>query len=186
MNTYAYAICGRIASGKSIVSRSLAQRHEWDMVSFGDFVRITARKKGLGNDRETLQDLGSRLFAELGPVGILEAARSVCRARSEVQVIDGIRHVDVWNAARAAYDGAALLYLESPLEQRYHRYCSRHGLTAEAFSLADFTRLDRQPIETGIDTLRPHAEAIINADLSMTTFIDEIDRLVARNELRRG
>lgn len=175
MTTYAYSICGRIASGKSTVSRLLAERHGWDLVSFGAFVRMRAREQELGQDRRTLQELGSRLFSELGPAGILEAARSACTARSDVQVVDGIRHEDVWRAARAVYDGVALLFLESQLEQRYRRYCSRHGLAEEEFSLADFQMLDEQPIEAGIETLRSHADRVFSADTSLPQLMEEIE-----------
>jgi dephospho-CoA kinase len=184
MITYAYSISGRIASGKSTVSRLLAERRGWDLVSFGDFVRMTARERGLSTDRRTLQELGSTLLGELGPVGILESARAACNARSEVQVIDGIRHVDVWNAVRGAYHATALIYLESQFPQRYHRYRNRHGLAEDDFSVSDFASLDQQAIEAGIETLLPHADAIFSADLPLPTLMEEIERFIDESDAR--
>lgn len=97
-----------------------------------------------------------------------------------MQVIDGIRHVDVWHAVQATYDGAALFFLDSPLEQRYHRYRARHGYSEDEFSLAQFTDLARHPIEAGIGELRAHADAAFDASLPLSALVDEIDHLISR------
>jgi adenylate kinase family enzyme len=55
------ALTGRAASGKSTISRELSRRTGWVRVSYGEWVRAEAVRRGLDESRESLQILGAEL-----------------------------------------------------------------------------------------------------------------------------
>ena len=91
---------GAIGSGKSSVSRAVAENLGWPCASFGDYVRKVASQRGLGQTRETLQTVGTSLIES----GLEEFCRSVL---SQVEwsigqslIVDGVRHVEALQTLR--------------------------------------------------------------------------------------
>jgi dephospho-CoA kinase len=89
------AISGPIASGKSSIATLLAQRLAWPCVSFGGFVRQTARARRLPESREILQPIGAELInsdPRTFCLGVLSQAK--LKSSSSI-VLDGVRHLEV-------------------------------------------------------------------------------------------
>lgn len=83
---------GKIGSGKTTVSSSLAKMLNWSRMSFGDYVRATARQRGLAESREVLQRLGESLLAT-DAEGFCRAALAQADWKSgQPLIIDGVRH----------------------------------------------------------------------------------------------
>jgi dephospho-CoA kinase len=134
-------IAGPIASGKSTFARSLAGRHSFKLIGFGEYVRRVARARGLdAADRRVLQDLGQSLvdqdvksFVE----GVFDHANF---SPAERILLDGIRHETVWDEiiAFAASQGssAKLIFLEMPEEERQRRLSMR-GLSEDQANAQD-------------------------------------------------
>lgn len=89
-------LSGVIASGKSTVALGFSEEMGWKYVSFGDFVRKTAKERGFDpNDRKILQEIGADL--------INDDLEGFCKAVLEQEnwgtgeplIIDGVRHVEV-------------------------------------------------------------------------------------------
>jgi dephospho-CoA kinase len=174
----AIAVSGRIGSGKSSVVRRLSSRHGWGTISFGAFVRSEVVRLGLKPSREELQSVGESLFRTHGPEGILRAAIEATHPDTQVHLIDGIRHVTVWDAVQSTYDESLLIFLDASERERYRRFLTRLDPAEATPSFEAFLVIDRQPIEQGIDGLRDKAGAILDAGAAEEVVTDRADELI--------
>jgi hypothetical protein len=87
---------GRMTSGKTSVTKALAQRLGWPRVAFGDYVRAQLVQRG-GDpaSREALQNLGQRLVDEDVEGFVREVLCSGGFRPGDNLLIDGVRHVDI-------------------------------------------------------------------------------------------
>lgn len=86
---------GRIKSGKTTLSKYLAESLDLPRVSFGDYVRNVAKKQGLSESRETLQSIGASLIRK-DPEGFCRnVLKQVDWKPGQSLLIDGIRHAEV-------------------------------------------------------------------------------------------
>ena len=118
---------GRIASGKSAISKALAADIGCRRVSFGDYVRKMAAEQGLAPTREVLQSLGEELEAA--------DVKRFCRAvidsakwqSGSSLVIDGIRHVQVLKSLRSLVEPTPLIlvFVEADDSVRTSRLAER-------------------------------------------------------------
>jgi cytidylate kinase len=158
-------IAGQIGSGKSSLARELCKRLNGKLISFGSFVRSEANRRGIRIDRAALQRLGEDLIAELGPD---EFVRQVLYSDSITSsiVIDGIRHVEIWQAIRSIAPGSILVYLDVPDEIRIARLQQRDNLDIDSIKLAML-----HPMEKNIPLLRQYSNLVL--------FDDSIESMVA-------
>lgn len=99
MTAIAVALAGRIGSGKTSVAVALADRLGWQRVGFGDYVRSEATRRGLNpGSREVLQELGEELLRRDLDGFCRAVLAQADRAPDHGLVIDGVRHVAVFDA----------------------------------------------------------------------------------------
>ena len=114
MKPIVLGFAGKIASGKSTLSKEISQHLGWQYISFGDYVRTVARSRNLEESREVLQNLGASLI----DLGVEKFCQSVLAQVNwkplQPLVIDGIRHVEVVKILRR---------IISPLEFRLVFIC---------------------------------------------------------------
>lgn len=116
MTSLVACFSGRIGSGKTSVSRAVAEALGAAWTGFGDFVRATATARSLdASSREVLQDLGAQLIREHGSAWLCEQV--IARAGwdgLQPLVIDGVRHVDVLDeiARQLAAHRTVLIHLD--------------------------------------------------------------------------
>ncbi|MDE2851193.1 MAG: hypothetical protein OXP74_11330 [Acidobacteriota bacterium] len=170
---------GKIGSGKTSISRSVARWLECGRASFGGYLRdeITLRG-GDPNCRKSLQDLGlSR---------ITQDAESFCRdvlaaggfVRGEDFVLDGVRHVAVVpHLVRIGSPSQVrLIFLEAAGELRSVRV----GERSEG-DWADFDRATRHLVEADMDAGLPAvADAIVDSSLREQDVFRECVGLIQR------
>ena len=128
------AFAGLMASGKSTISRKLAEDLGWTRVSFGDEIRTIARERGLGDGLDDLQALGEELVArDPGDLcrRVLDAA---AWSIGMPLIVDGIRHRTVLSELRVliAPDPVQLVYVGTPLEVRRSRLKERGVVDIES------------------------------------------------------
>jgi adenylate kinase family enzyme len=153
---------GGTGSGKTTISRKLADLIGWRWASFGDFVRREARRRKLSTDIRSLQELGESMV-EAG-------ARAFCAkfleeaewSRGEGIVIDGLRHLSVLNELKAiaAPVEVVLLVLDVSRTQRRQRLLSR-GYSGDPLAI------EEHRIESDVTSILP-GQASLRVDGSLT------------------
>lgn len=143
------AFSGQIASGKSTLSKLLADKTGWSRFSFGDYVRMCAKNIGLdANDRETLQDLGVCLSKRPEPFvrGFLEWTGT-----PENMIIDGIRHFSIFLALKAqVHEPIRLAFVDTPSQTAQDRYSG------------DLAQARGHAVESDVEALKDHADWVLN------------------------
>jgi len=101
MRSLILTFSGPIGSGKSTLSKSVAQSLGWKHSSFGHYVRELASQRGVGNSREALQRLGASLIEEKGWDNFCRSVLAqVDWAAGQNIVLDGIRHIEALDSLR--------------------------------------------------------------------------------------
>ena len=96
MNGIILGFSGSMASGKTSLSKEIANYFNWPRVSFGDFVRSVARNDGLDDSsREILQEVGESLIKENVVKFCEDVIKQIDWSPGQSLVIDGIRHEEV-------------------------------------------------------------------------------------------
>jgi len=91
---------GRIKSGKTTISKAVAESLGIEHASFGDFVRYEATRRGVDPEsRHNLQAIGESLIEERGwPQFCRDVLQHAGWKHSHPIIVDGIRHVNAVNA----------------------------------------------------------------------------------------
>ncbi|MDA9433524.1 hypothetical protein [Bradyrhizobium sp. CCBAU 51627] len=170
-------LSGQIGSGKSSVTTAIAAALGWRRAGFGDYLRSeVARLGGDPNDRKALQDLGQRLVEDDSAAFCRCVLASGGFHPGDDFVIDGIRHVAIFDilAAVGKPSQPRLLFLGAPAATRNARVQSRDD--AE-----DFARASRHRVETELqDELPRRADAVIDANQPLDRVVAESLELVRR------
>lgn len=172
MKDVVICLSGGIGSGKSEVSRQLAERLACARASFGDYVRSVARSRGIEENRECLQALGEEL--------VTDNLRSFCAAvlkmanwqPRSVLVLDGIRHIEALEMVRELVSPVQviLVHLGTPDEVRAARLSRSRPRDA-----AQLPALDQHPTEVQVrDRLRERADIVLDGTLSVGSLVDSI------------
>lgn len=85
------AFSGKIGSGKSSISKSIAEIIDFQWVSFGGYVRKIATEKDIEPSRINLQDLGESLIRDNSYQFCLNVLNQA-PVSGKPLVVDGIRH----------------------------------------------------------------------------------------------
>jgi dephospho-CoA kinase len=111
------AFSGSIGSGKSTLSLSVTKALNWPYNSFGNYVRTVALRRGLGESREALQEVGESLIQE----GWEQFCKSVLAQTTwepgEPLVVDGVRHVEAVEMLRLLVVPSELLLIHIGLNE---------------------------------------------------------------------
>jgi len=122
------AIGGRIGSGKTTLSLSLSSELGFKYVSFGDYVRRIATKRGVDpTSREELQLIGESLIRNGEKDFCNSVLKSVEWTSGESLVIEGIRHKRILKEIRklAFPTRVIFIFLQVPEDVRKRRIESR-------------------------------------------------------------
>ncbi|MGD0992144.1 MAG: AAA family ATPase [Gemmatimonadales bacterium] len=176
----AAAVCGRICSGKSTLTRDLASSYGWSIVSFGSYIRQVAEHDSLPPTREHLQSIGESLLTHLGPDGLLSRVLEAQRPSGTVHLIDGVRHVSVLRSVEKTYS-TLVIFLDPPGDTRFKRFLAREGLGDGAASHLLFEEINNHAIENGVEGLKPHADLVLEGELSRREALEIVVRLLRRH-----
>jgi dephospho-CoA kinase len=175
--TSAFAVCGKIGSGKTSILRELERIHGWNTVSFGAYVKSLISDPDVS--REDYQNLGQELFCRRGPQGLLQDALNFSRPKSSVHLIDGVRHVSVVTALRRVYSRTIVLFLKVDDQTRYERFLARSESDAQ-LSYDEFCKICNHPIEQGIDGIAGVSDAIINTSCEFSQVIAAVEMIAMK------
>jgi dephospho-CoA kinase len=158
------ALAGPMGSGKSTVSRALAEKLNAKILGFGDYVRVCARELGLDpDDRTELQDLGQRLVVNDPVAFVRNAIQWAGYQHGKRIVLDGVRHEIVWDAIPSAIgienaERVLLIYLDVPADERTDRLRAR-GISDDAI-----VSFNAHPSESDLkQRLSPKADILLDS-----------------------
>jgi cytidylate kinase len=173
LQTVIIAVAGPMGVGKTTMCQALAGRLGWPSVSFGDFVRAEAMRRGLPNTRDELQRLGQELVR--APEELVGAVvRGADRRHGQGIVVDGVRHIAIVRALRDIGGRRfALFFLDAPRSVRLERWAQR-GKTLE-----EYERAERHPVEAELPRVRASADWVVDASPSSEAVVDTMLALFA-------
>ncbi len=168
---------GQIGSGKSSVSAVVAEALGWQRTGFGDFLRSEiARLGGDPGNREALQNLGQRRVEDDPAAFCREVLAAGGFRAGDDFVIDGIRHVTIFErlAEVSKPSAARLLFLGAQTITRAVRVQTRADSP-------DFARASLHHVEAElVDALPKRADSIIDADRPLDLVVSDCLNLVQR------
>jgi len=153
-------VTGPSGSGKSTLCRSLCEHFDALHVSYGSYIRSVAAARSLPDDLRTLQKLGLELYETLG-------ARRLTAKTLEFSgddgtrnlVVDGIRHVDIWDACKELRRTGLFIYVDASEEELQARLAHRDGWNADYIKQVHSHRLEVQVR----DQLLPLADIVVSS-----------------------
>jgi cytidylate kinase len=164
-------IAGQIGAGKTSLARKLSQRLGSETVSFGSFVKSQALSRNVPINRNALQDLGEQLIKELGVEHFVEQSLALERfPEHALLILDGIRHIEIWEAIKTRAETKLLVYLDIPEAERLKRVLEREQ-SEEAEVLSQF----HHPMELNATRLKPLAD-IVWSQLEIAPLTDLVVR----------
>jgi dephospho-CoA kinase len=171
MKNTVLAFSGAIASGKSDLSIGVAKALGCPRVSFGSYVRIITRLRGLEDLRENWQAVGESLIQEDLHQFCVAVLAQAPWAPGEPLVIDGVRHVEVAEALKSLVSpsGLRLIYIDVDDARRVQRLRERspHEKT--------LSELDRHSTEVQVKTaLRQLADFVLDGNQPTEDLIREV------------
>jgi dephospho-CoA kinase len=172
----ALVFAGKLGSGKTELSRRVADQLHARWRSFGATLRQYASVHGLSTDRESLQSLGAD-FVKNHPEELCQLLLAdIESASGELVVIDGLRHAHIFRILERflAPGSVVCIYVEIDEARRLERLQTRDGLTNE-----DLAKLDRHSTEIELPTqIRELADYIVNSsgplDVTMQSVLNWI------------
>jgi dephospho-CoA kinase len=172
MESIVLGFSGPTASGKSSISKAIAETLGWTRVSFGDYVRNVALEHGLPVTREVLQGIGASLV-DAGSHQFCERVLewSGWKAGSPL-IVDGIRHravaTDLQNLVSPTR--FVLVYVDLDEATRTTRLVARGDTDDQSLKLAD---ADSTEIEVA-SRLITRADLIVDGSLDLQELAEEI------------
>ncbi len=161
---------GRIAIGKTSVSKVLAQELNCSWSGFGDYVRTVASGRGLNTeDRDQLQMLGESLIREYGFQWFCKEVIAAANWAGDCPlVIDGIRHAEAFQtiARLLAPRKTVLIHLTIDSEDALQARAKERGI-----DLARRTKWEAHSTEQEVLSTLP---GIANLVVSTNLTLDEI------------
>ena len=170
----AVAFAGKLGSGKTTVTRSLAEVLEWPRAGFGDYVREAARKQGVEGTRENLQAVGSQLL-DSDPGAFCASVLLGCGWKAgQNLIIDGLRHVETIEIIRKLVFPAALkiVFISVPEPTRLERLRQRGE--------SDVVTAERHSTEQQVSSaVYSCADLVIDGNRPLRSIVAELTEWIA-------
>ena len=141
-------VSGGINSGKTTVSKKLADKLSWKKISFGDYVRHVAIKNDMTPSRLNCQELGAKLINIDHKKFCNDVLTYGNWNKNENAIIDGIRHTEILKFIKnISYPSLVyLIYIDTDLRNRINR-------NKNLKSKVDFKILDSHSTEKQVFTM---------------------------------
>lgn len=149
-------ISGQISSGKSTLAKALANTLNGQVISFGNFVRTEAAKRGIDVGRVALQQCGEELIRELGAKEFVGRVFDLLAISTPFLILDGVRHIVVWQVIQDLVVKNALIYLDIEEEERFRRLVQRDQIEPVMAK-----QVLTHPMEVNTKELRKYADLVI-------------------------
>ncbi len=146
-------LCGRIGSGKTIVSEYLHKNYSASQRRFSQILMDILDRLYLPHDREYLQKLGAALRNSIGPDVIVNAfEKDIANEKNRIVVIDGIRYPNEVELLRK-FENNILIYINAPAKIRYERCKIRGEKGEQDITFEEFMESENRETERRIDEI---------------------------------
>lgn len=150
-------ISGSIASGKTFVSRTILTTVPLFYTSFSDVLKKYCYAREIEPTRDVLQNLGKRLIDTKGADGFIEWMINQSCLPVDHLLLDGFRHVSIWDAFQKRFPTAQLIFCDVSLENQIDRIRKRDGLSrSQALTILT------HPVEQDVCRLKTKASVIFD------------------------
>ena len=174
-------VSGNVASGKTVLSRAIADTLGWRWGSFGDEVRRLTRERGLDADNRLV-------LREVGQTLVETAGEGFCRAvleragwhLGEGVVLDGVRHATIVFIVRRLVEPMPfrLVLVTTPETVREERLAARRAARVSEPSRAD---IDYHATERDVSqTLPSLADVIVDGGVDMAQLVKDVLQRLSR------
>jgi dCMP deaminase len=176
-------ISGPNGAGKGVVVDYLRERSFYPL-SLSDVIRGELARAGLEETRERMIETGHALRAAGGP-GVLAERLVAGLLPDRNYVIDSIRHPAEVEVLRRASPGFRLLWIDAPLDVRFHRLRAR-GRGGDPGTLDELRRLEGRelgsadPAAQQLLAVRELADFPIDNDGSLAALHEAVQRVLGR------
>jgi adenylate kinase family enzyme len=175
---HSLVITGPVASGKSTVGRLLSAELSRPLISFGAYVRAEAERRGLQtSNREALEKLGAEIVIERGHDQFLQDVLSAQDSTTQI-ILEGVRHVEMLQAVRRAYQEVLSVYLEVPPDVRYRRWLIRERRAGTTEARLAFDHIADAEVERNVNALIDQVEQIVTGDRAAQLIAEDILNLL--------
>lgn len=168
---------GPIGSGKTLISKSIAERFAIGWNSFGTEVKRLARSRGLQTDRSTLQELGAALVEGHSDLLIKSVIDNCSRSANAGLVIEGLRHVRIWYQLKARLQAihTFLIYVDCSPAVRVARLMDRDKVNREQIDA-----IESHSTESELESLINLADLVVKNEGAVETTFSEVEAFVMR------
>ncbi len=162
---------GKIGSGKSSVSASVAKGLDCKLASFGGYIRhMVEMQDGDPKNRQALQDYGQGRVERDIEAFCRDVLKHANYQNGEDLVVDGIRHVDVFSTLSRLLPDCTVSLIHLDLDDNLRR--SR--MAGRGDDRADFSRAENHTVEQDLqDSLPMRADLIIDVSAPLNEVVEK-------------
>jgi len=167
MNAFVLGFASRMGSGRRELSKRVATALGLPRVSFGEYIRAEASRRGLEQTREVLQDIGESLVRDDCEIFCKEVLKQADWKAGESLVVDGIRHKQVEEILEELVKPSVFLtvFLDVDDRLRFTRLPSVDLFIvngeAETFQQSEIERVDSHSTEAQVKALLPSTADLV-------------------------
>ncbi len=169
------AFAGQRGSGKTTVSEGVAKVLNWPRASFGEYLRAAARRQGLADATENLQELGAALAEE--PDRFCDAVLTFSKWEAgEPLIVEGVRHETILESLRrkVAPLEVRLVYLDIDETERVRRLSQREFSTEQRITAVENHSTESQVKNVLSDAADFHISTEESTDIVVGKIVDWI------------
>ncbi len=180
---FVIGLCGRIGSGKTVVSEYLHKNYGASQRRFSQILMDILDRLYLPHNREYLQKLGAALRNSIGPDVVANAfEKDIENEKNEIVVIDGIRYPNEVKLLRK-FENNILIYINAPAEIRYGRCISRGEKGERNISFEKFIESENRETEKQIDEIGKTADYRIENSGSIEELYIWIEKIIRERNI---
>lgn len=173
------AFTGEKLAGKTTATNYLVEKCGASSFRFSQPLTDILHRLGKENSRQNLVAIGGKLREIFGNDILGQILLTDLQASSaKYNVIDGLRYIEEYELLKTLPD-FKLVYITSPIEERYARTRGRSEKTDEAnMTIEMFKQKENDSTEKGITDLASHADSTIQNVGRLDEFYTSVQTLV--------
>ncbi len=153
----AIVIIGKICSGKSTLSKKLSSELNIPIASFGNYLYTISQEMSLPTDRESLQDLGTKLINE-SYRDFLENVITHVPNQTNKLIFEGVRHKVIFEEIKRISNRMISFYLEVENKERLRRFLNREKVIDLSANEDTFNERNKHQVESEVDILKSYCD----------------------------